>query len=271
MGNFKISAVLAILAMLAVIGCSERSDQETALFNSGTSIPANMWNGASSYVVLKKQAEVDAFSCNTGILDANLIIGDQYGSDIRDLSRLGCLVRVNGFVQVIGTQLQDLSGLRLRVIRSGLQIQQNPQLINLQGLNQLDSLGGYLFIAQNARMTDFVGLGPLRHLDALAVFDNDQLNSLKGLEDVTDIGHAQDWFVNLHLASNDALETLEGLDGLKKVSGGIWITGHPRLKSLETVKAIKRTGGSFLLKDNGTLKDTGSGHFEILSPPPAAK
>lgn len=255
MRKFKISVGLAIFGLLAASGCSESNDRVDEIFNTAPVEVADRWNGASTYRVLKTQAEVDAFDCSVEVLDANLIIGDQYGSDIRDLSRLGCLVRVNGFVQVIGTRLQDLSGLQLRVIRSGLQIQQNPYLINLQGLGQLDSLGGYLFVAQNPRMTDFRGIGPLRHLDALAVYDNDRLISLEGLERVVDIGHDADWFVNLHLASNDALESLDGLVSLQKVRGGIWITGHPHLKSLGTVSTLERNGGSFLSKDNGPLEE----------------
>jgi hypothetical protein len=255
MGKFKISVGLTIFVLLALSACSERNDRVAEVFNTETVPATDRWNGASTYRVLKTQAEVDAFNCSVEVLSANLIIGDQYGSDIRDLSRLGCLVRVNGFVQVIGTQLQDMRGLRLRVIRSGLQVQQNPHLINLQGLGQLDSLGGYLFIAQNPRMTDFRGIGPLRHLDALAVYDNDGLIGLEGLERVVDIGHDADWFVNLHLASNDALESLDGLVSLQKVRGGIWITGHPRLKSLGAVGAVERIGGSFLSKGNGALEE----------------
>lgn len=243
--------VLLLGVFLFLNSCREPNSPGTEIFQEGNTLPADRWNSASSYTVLKSQAEVDAFPCNIEILNSNLVLGDMSGSDISDLSSLGCIIRVNGFVQVVGTRLRDFSGLRLRSIRSGLQILHNPLLINLQGLNQLDSLGGSLLISSNDAFQDFRGINALNHLDALEVYENNQLKNLSGLEHVESIGNEADWFVNLHFASNASLESLDGLRALRRVRGGIWITGQPKLTSIDLLKKIERNGGSLFIQNNG--------------------
>ena len=253
-------ALLFILA--AGLGaCVERQDKEVKTNKEvesylGTEPDVTMWNSASTYVTLTSQAEVDAFSCETGVLDANLVIGEVSGSDIRDLSKLACLTRINGLLQISGTRISDLRGLhRLQTVLAGIQIDQNPYLKNLNGLGALDSLGGYFYLSNNDQLSSLTGLGPLTHIDAVAIFDNDQLPTLEGLDRIRTIGHAQEWFVNLHVTANKSLRSLQGLGQLREIRGGMWITDNPALGSLEGIAGVKEVTGSVMLRKNGNLKD----------------
>lgn len=247
--------------VLAVTACVEPKEKEVKTSKEvesflGIQPDVSMWNSASSYVTLTSQAEVDAFSCETSVLDANLVIGDISGSDIRDLSKLACLNRIDGMLQISGTRISDLRGLqRLRVVKAGIQIDQNPYLKSLNGLESLDSLGGYFYLSNNDQLSSLSGLGPIAHIDALAIFDNDQLRNLEGLERIRTIGHSEEWFVNLHIAANKALHSLQGLGQLREVRGGMWITDNPVLSSLDGITNLYEVTGSVMLKKNGSLED----------------
>lgn len=247
--------------VLAATACVEPKEKEVKTNKEvesflGIQPDVTMWNSAATYVTLSSQAEVDAFSCETGILDANLVIGAISGSDIRDLSKLACLTRIDGLLQISGTRLADLRGLhRIRAVKAGIQIDQNPFLQRLDGLGALDSMGGYFYLSNNDQLTSLAGLGPLTHIDALAIFDNDQLQTLEGLERIRTIGHAQEWFVNLHVAANKSLRSLQGLGELREVRGGMWITDNPALVSLDGINLLDEVTGSVVLKKNGRLED----------------
>ncbi|MBK6948895.1 MAG: hypothetical protein IPH16_13325 [Haliscomenobacter sp.] len=247
--------------VLAATACVEPKEKEVKTNKEvesflGTQPDVTMWNSASTYVTLTSQVEVDAFSCETGVLDANLVIGTVSGSDIRDLSKLACLTRIDGLLQISGTRIADLRGLhRLRVVKAGIQIDQNPSLQSLNGLSALDSLGGYFYLSNNDQLSSLAGLGPLTHIDALAIFDNDQLQNLEGLERIRTIGHAQEWFVNLHVAANKSLRSLQGLGELKQIRGGMWITDNPALESLDGIAGLDEVSGSVMLRKNGSVED----------------
>ena len=164
-------------------------------------------------VSITTQAEADALrtSLTAGAtrIVGNVTIGSKSGtSDISDLSPLAAIIEVTGNVL----------------------IQRNPDLTNLMGLNQLQSIGGFFGAAHNRTLTslgdfpdlqtigDFFGVGENVSLTSLGDFpvlqsiggsflvgENTTLTSLGGFPMLTSIGSDQDG-VSIKVEDNARLQ-----------------------------------------------------------------
>jgi uncharacterized repeat protein (TIGR01451 family) len=118
------------------------------------------------------------------------------------------------------------------------------QITNLNGLNGLTSIGGYLFIRNCAQLTNLTGLSTLTSIGGfLAIQDNLALVDLNGLNNLTTVG--QDLQIGgSNWQTNAALTNLAGLDNLTTVGGKLFISDNPVLQNvtnlgkLNTVKAV---------------------------------
>jgi hypothetical protein len=64
-------------------------------------------------------------------------------------------------------------------------IEANSNLIDLTGLDNVSSVGGFMGIASNSSLTSLNGLGSLTSVGFLTIRDNDALSSLTGLESIS--------------------------------------------------------------------------------------
>jgi hypothetical protein len=79
----------------------------------------------------------------------------------------------------------------------------NDALINLNGLNNLSTISGYLHIMSNGNLKDITGLNNLTSIGAgLVIFSNPALTSLSGLDNI-DAGS----IISLEIDFNDSLST----------------------------------------------------------------
>jgi hypothetical protein len=122
-------------------------------------------------------------------------------------------------------------------------------IINLNGLNVLTSIEGYLFVVENDTLTSLAGLDNMTFIgDGLYIYNNPTLNNLTGLDNVTFIGGGLDIFYN------SALTCLTGLDNIDAGSiKNLSITSYPNLSKCEAQRVcdyLACPGGNIVIGCN---------------------
>jgi Secretion system C-terminal sorting domain len=175
-------------------------------------------------LILANQAEVDNFSANypgCTMLDKSLWVGTNAGSDITNL---------NGLSQIthIGMSQGGFGG--------GLFIIDSPLLTSLNGLNNLQIIGGSLGI-QNTSIINMQGLNSLEEVrGSLSQNNNNLIVNMNGLESLTGLRRIE--FTDL-----PALVNLEGLELLELIDGDVQLSNISNFSSfqgLNNITAIKR-------------------------------
>ena len=156
-----------------------------------------------------------------------------------------------------------------------IEISYNPSLASLSGFSSLN-LAGALSILDNDSLIDLTGLERIQTTGGmLAIRYNDRLRSLRGLDNLTTLGGA------LYVESNNALATLAGLERLQAVAGvGLYIYGNPALTTTDSMRSFTTAGtvlnpwigGTIQIQNNASLRDIVgihqvtrvSGHLKVL-------
>ena len=121
-------------------------------------------------------------------------------------------------------------------------------ITNLNGLNQLTNISGYLYIGSNAALTSLTGLDAISSIGSdLHIESNTALTSLSGLNNVISIGGSLD------ISGNSTLESLSGLDALTSIEGSLIISNNPALTSLSGLDAVTYIGGELIIDGNNSL------------------
>ena len=121
-------------------------------------------------------------------------------------------------------------------------------IMNLNGLSVLTSIGGHLYIENNDALTSLSGLEDLTSIgDYLFVFGNGALTSLTGLNNLTSIGGG------LYIWDNYALTSFTGLNNLISIGGGINIWANYVLTSLSALNNVTSIGGELRIWQNYAL------------------
>jgi len=103
----------------------------------------------------------------------------------------------------------------------------DSDIFNLNGLNVITSLGGWLSISDNGTLTTLTGLDEVTAIGGgLWIGNNDVLHNLTGLEALESIGD------DLIIGWNDSLTSLTGLEGLTSIGGELRIDNNDALTSL---------------------------------------
>ena len=234
--------------------CKDRHDIEVV----GGSEPCDT-SICQGNVVLQTQAEVDAF-CGCEVIEGYLHIGlfqtDDSISDITSLNSLNELKIVKGSLSIVGTQLSNLIGLdNLIKIDLSLGITNNIKLINLKGLNVLQSVGTNLLIWNNSVLENLDDLENFTVLGGqINLINNDKINSIKGLSTIQETSL-------IYIIDNDNLLTLEGLESIDSIDlvgvglRGLVIKDNINLRDINSLKNIKLVVGDFTISGNANLDD----------------
>jgi hypothetical protein len=247
----------------------------------------------SGTITLSTQAQVNNFptrGCTA--ITGNLIIS---GSNINNLTGLSSLTSVSNNVRIIdNTVLTNLNGLNNLTKVGGenggdLRINNNPQLIsvaglsgltrigfdlqvtdntvlpNLDGLNNLTSIGGDLRIQNNPKLISVAGLSGLTSVSFNAqISGNDVLSNLTGLNNLTSIGG------DLLIQANPQLSSVAGLSGLRSISFDLRITNNAILTSLTGFSSLTSIGGDLRINNNPQLSVCAIEPIcQLLANPPA--
>ncbi len=160
------------------------------------------------------------------------------------------LERVDGYIQISYGNFESLHGLEnLRFVGQNLQVS-GTQIQDLTGLEKLDSVGIHLALGSMKRLKSLSGVKNLRYTSP-NISGCDSLKNLKGLE-ALESGYA------IYLYENQQLESLDGLENFKEFSfptypwGSLHLTDNPKLNDLSALDHPLKINNLFL-KNNPEL------------------
>lgn len=194
--------------------------------------------GCAGTIMLSSQAAVDAFPVTHG-----------------------CKIAAST-ITITGGDIVNLDGLHsLDTIRGSLTIQDNPELLNIDGLSNLKSVAsktyGGIFIVSNARLTNIDGLSSVSDVgynsgfgnSSITIASNSGLTSIEGLIGIKRLPG------NLLISDNDALTNLDGLDSLKAIDivGTLSISGNDALVDTDGLKGLTRVAVNLEISNNSSL------------------
>jgi len=231
-------------------------------------------------ITFTTQEQIDNFQANhpgCTEIEGDVLIGGLGVTDITNLTGLNMLTSVGGSLSIINTPLTGLSGLEnLNYIGDSLTIGRyypfyncrgNNGLVNLNGLNGLDSIGGDLNIQCNNGLTSLTGLESLtliggnlrigrayypgfsRNQNDKGYGGNPSLTSLSGLNNLTFIDSS------LVIGSNDALTSISALANVTSVGGGIEISFNSTLASLTGLEGLTSIMGDLSIRGADSIVD----------------
>ena len=142
-----------------------------------------------------------------------------------DLTALAGCQEVTGDLDVTGTTLTDLAGLSSIITVGGrLFIWNNAALTQVDGLADLTSVVGNLILDNNDALTQIDGLADLTSVGGgLTIWGHENLTQIDGLVALTSVG------ADMVIGNNDVLAQIGGLSALTSVGGAVTITGNPVL------------------------------------------
>ena len=186
-------------------------------------------------IIFTTQAQIDSFQIiypNCTEIEGDVTIGENYViTDITNLNGLSVLNSIGGSL-IIGGSYPWV----------------NPVLISLSGLDNVTSVGGNLWIRENAALTSLTGLDNVTSIGGwLSIFNNVLLTNLIGLDNVTSIGGG------VQISSHNALTSLSGLESLTSIGGGLHISGNLALTSLSGLDNVTSIGGKLYIYYNNAL------------------
>jgi len=144
------------------------------------------------------------------------------------------------------TDLDDFAG--LEHVSSNINISYNDGLTNIGGLAGMVGFDAVLYIRFNTTMTGLGSLPNLVDLNGLIIYSNNQLASLDGLENVTNIGNG----AGLSISYNNALTDIGAL--------AVGISGSgPTVFALADDRATAETAAAWL-REHYVLNEKGFAH-----------
>ena len=177
-----------------------------------------------------------------GCFPDGLELTSQNEIDNFQINNPGCIA-IDGGLFINGTDISDLSGLSVLTKIGGALIfgdftNQLPLLTDLNGLNNITSIGSDVYIINIDGLTDLSGLSGLDSIGGgLTIWLNDGLVSLTGLENLKAVHN------NIGI-NNNSITSLEGLSGLQHIEKGIQINNNDSLLNLSGIDNLSTVGGS---------------------------
>jgi uncharacterized repeat protein (TIGR01451 family) len=156
-----------------------------------------------------------------------------------------------GNVYIGGWDITNLNGLANLVSIDGyLYIGGNPSLNNLSGLENLTSVSLFFEIYDNQSLSSLIGLDNFSSVgESMEIIFNPNLTSLSGLENLSIFEG------NLTIGYNDALTSLSGLESLISIEGSLEISLNENLNSLSGLENLTSISESFRLSHCSAISD----------------
>jgi hypothetical protein len=147
------------------------------------------------------------------------------------------------------TDIADLQGLNvITSILGYLKIVSNPNLTSLNGLNNLITIGGYLQISGNYNLMSVTGIENLTTVgEHILINANYDLTNLSGLENLAFIGDGFD------ISYNHVLKSLADFENLISIGGRLYIYENDSLTSLTGLEHLTSLGWWLMIIGNNSL------------------
>jgi hypothetical protein len=154
------------------------------------------------------------------------------------------------YVTITGNEITNLNGLHnLEHIGGCLNIVDTYGLTSLAGLDNLTSVNEWLEIQENENLVSLSGLDNLESVGGfIDIRDNNSLLSLEGLGSLSQTG-----IEFFEVRNNPSMVSLAGLNSLHNVSGPVYIDYNPGLTDMTGLEAINHVSGEFIISGNNSL------------------
>jgi len=214
-------------------------------------------------VILTSQAEVNAFSQSCQIINGNLIID---GDDIFDLTPLLSIIEVTGFIRIgnlienenANDILTNLEGLNnISTIGGDLSICNNPSLISLDGFSSLTSVGGTIRV-KNCIVLERITLIVLQSVGGDCIYLN--------LPALTSIVFGPfTFFPGSIIINGTGIGSLSGgIGGLTGIGGDLFIVNNPNLEIIDLPSLIQLGGCLHIINNTLVLDLSGIGNLNSV-------
>lgn len=186
---------------------------------------------------------------NAQVYEGNISLSTQSEVDDFNYTIITGNLRID---ETISGDIVNLNGLsQLEFVGGSLTIFLNSALTSLDGLNNLNSVGGSISINGNLALNSIVALSNLVSIGGdLSIAHTPVLTSLNGLSGLTSIR-------SLSLHSVSALSDIQALSSLSVITENITINGCIALQNLNGLDGITSIGGNLDLNFNGFVDLTG--------------
>jgi hypothetical protein len=205
-------------------------------------------NGTGCNTRPEVEATCMPVQCPTG----GLVFSTQQQIDDFPTNYPGCTVMPYS-ITITGSGIMNLNGLnQLESVVGNITISAANGLTSLTGLGGLNSIGGNFAIESNYALSSFSGLGALNSVGGTLMIGNNQsLQSLSGLVALSSIGN------NLIIQTNASLVNLNGLESLTSLSGGLHIVHNQALVNISALASITSVGGSLGISGTSLISVAG--------------
>jgi len=152
-------------------------------------------------------------------------------------------INLNSIVNLLG--LKQLKSIKCLVIKG------NNDLLNLQGLENVNNVKGGIEICNNGSLVNLTGLESIQSTGHLSITRNRSLIELSALKDISTINN------NILIQSNKSLTSL-GLENLIRIGGFFTIQNNASLIDLNGLENLEIIGGNFQINANSVLTNLSS-------------
>ncbi len=201
--------------------------------------------GGNTTVTLSSQQQVNDFPSiypGCSLFSGNIQILN--GADITDLTPLSQLNSITGFLRIQDNPLlTSFTGLQNITDVQSLEIINNDNLPNLNGLNSLTNIG-YNLLIQN----------------------NDILQNINGLQNLISVGVSGNE-PGVLIINNLALQNLNGLASLAVLKGGLNIRSNASLNDVSKINITSiqtGAGNALVIEDNNALQNLSGMYLQEL-------
>ncbi len=183
-------------------------------------------------LVLTEQSQVNSLYKNfpSGIVDRDLRIESRA---VNNLDSLAYLVRINGILEIVDTDIDTLSGLhnleyvnslividnkrlsmispmtKLEIIQRSLYVKDCPLLTNLDAFPNLKKMMGMGIVGDTRQLKEVSGFKSLEGLEGLVIEDNIGVEYVEGFENI--------YVGSMRILRNKSLKRINGFNGPSKL------------------------------------------------------
>ncbi len=175
-----------------------------------------------------------------------------------DLSGLDNITIISFHLRILGNaDLESLNGLQsLKHVGNGLRIIINENLLSLEGLSGLTEIIGDVDISGNTSLQSLSGLNNLTRVSgSLEIKSLPSLTDLLGLESLMEVGLSP--ADRLYIFNNPQIGTLEGLENLQTINGSLNLRLNGDLASIIELSALETVTEEINFQNNAQLSFCG--------------
>jgi hypothetical protein len=235
----SISVIKIIILVVFLSACSNNTEN--------INYKKNEYEG---FLYLDSQEKIDDFEYTSII--GSLEIYESTPGDITNLKGLSSLKNISNELLIDNNEkLYELNGLNNLTSIGILHVRSNNSLTSLKGLNSLSSLNN-LIIQDNNVLSSLNGLQNISNLNDLTIKNNNSLTSLNKLDKLLQIDR------DLNISDNDKLTSLKGLEKLTIIKNNLSIRSNHKLMTLKGINQLNIINNDFTIVGNSSLTSLAS-------------